>query len=77
VLDTPPLIPFLDCRLLERWIDGILVVVTAHKTPCKLLNEAISVVDPAKIIGLVFNDDDRPIFGYHSYYAYNRPLQKG
>jgi protein-tyrosine kinase len=68
VVDTPPLVPFSDCRLLEKWIDGFLTVVAAHRTPRKLLEEALNVIDPAKIIGLVFNNDDRPVFGYHRRY---------
>jgi capsular exopolysaccharide synthesis family protein len=71
VLDTAPLIPFPDCRLIERFVDGFLVVVAAHKTPRKLLEESIAVVDPEKVIGLVFNSDNQPVFGYSSYYAYS------
>jgi Mrp family chromosome partitioning ATPase len=77
ILDTPPLIPFLDCRLLERWIDGFLVVVAAHKTPRKLLSEAMNVVDPAKLMGCVFNGDDRPVLGYRAHEAYDRAVHKG
>ena len=40
------------------------MVVAAHRTPRKLLEEALSLIDPAKIVGLVFNSDDRPLFGY-------------
>jgi protein-tyrosine kinase len=69
VIDTPPLIPFPDCRLISKWIDGFLVVVTAHKTPRKLVEEAVNALDPAKLIGLVFNRDDRPVFGYYYYYS--------
>jgi protein-tyrosine kinase len=69
VIDTPPLIPFPDCRLISRWVDGFLMVVTAHKTPRKLVEEAINSLDPAKLIGLVFNSDDRPVFGYYYYYS--------
>ena len=58
VLDTPPLVAVQDCRVIARWIDGLLVVVAAHRTPRRLVEEALSVVDPAKIIGLVFNGDD-------------------
>jgi capsular exopolysaccharide synthesis family protein len=68
IVDTPPLVPLTDCRLIETWIDGFLVVVTAHKTPRKLLKEAFSVVDPAKLIGLVFNEDDRLSPEYYSYH---------
>jgi hypothetical protein len=54
-----------DCRVIARWVDVILVVVAAHRTPRRLLEEALTVVDPAKIMGLVFNGDD-PLFSiYH------------
>ncbi|MGE0823695.1 MAG: CpsD/CapB family tyrosine-protein kinase [Candidatus Binatia bacterium] len=69
VLDTPPLIPFPDCRLIERFADGFVVVVAANKTPRKLAEEAIGIVDPEKVVGVVFNSDDRPVFGYYSHYA--------
>lgn len=74
IVDTPPLVPFPDCRLIGKWIDGFLVVVSAHRTPRKLVEEALNIVDPAKIVGLVFNNDDRPVFGYrhHYYYVYDQ-----
>src|SRR5712692_5487817 len=52
VVDTPPLVAVQDCRVIARWIDGFLVVVAAHRTPRRLLEEALTVVDPAKIMGL-------------------------
>ncbi len=58
VVDTPPLVAVQDCRVIARWIDRILVVVAAHRTPRRLVEEALTVVDPAKIMGLVFNGDD-------------------
>jgi capsular exopolysaccharide synthesis family protein len=68
-IDTPPvLLP--DCRLIERWVDGFLVLVTAHKTPRKLLTEALNELDPAKVFGLVFNGDDRAYARYYGYYQY-------
>lgn len=71
LLDTSPLVAFPDCRVIGRWLDGFLVVVSAHRTPQKLVEEALSVVDPAKLVGLVFNGDDRLLFGYYGY-AYGR-----
>jgi protein-tyrosine kinase len=59
VLDTPPLVSFPDCRVIGRWVDGFLIVVTAHRTGRKLLEEALHITEPAKIVGLVFNEDDR------------------
>src|SRR5262249_26788321 len=70
VVDTPPLVAVPDCRVIEKWVDGFLVVVGAHKTPRKLLEEALSVMEAAKVIGLVFNGDDRPLSGYPYGYGY-------
>jgi capsular exopolysaccharide synthesis family protein len=74
ILDTPPLVPIPDCRLIEQWVDGFFVVVAAHKTPRRLVQEALSVVSDEKILGLVFNGDDPPVFGYEQYYGYS-PLR--
>jgi capsular exopolysaccharide synthesis family protein len=59
VLDTPPLVSVPDCQVIGKWVDGFLIVVTAHRTPRKLLAEALKVTEPAKVVGLVFNGDDR------------------
>jgi len=66
ILDTPPLVSVPDCRVIGKWVDGFLIVVGAHKTPRKLLEETLNVMDPGKIIGLVFNGDDHPLSGYSS-----------
>ena len=78
VLDLPPVVPVPDCRILAKLVDGILLVVAAHKTPRKLLAEALDAMEPEKLIGLVFNNDDRPFGGYGYYYqgyysAYTQP----
>jgi capsular exopolysaccharide synthesis family protein len=67
IVDTPPLIPLPDCRLLGKWVDGFFVVVAAHKTSRKLVEEALQVVDASLMLGLVFNRDDRPMTRYGSY----------
>ena len=59
ILDTPPLVSVPDCRVIEKWVDGLLIVVTAHRTARKLVEEALNVTDRAKVVGLVFNGDDR------------------
>jgi len=69
VLDTPPIGPVSDCALLSRYIDGLLLVVAAHKTPRQMLEVALNQLDPQVVLGLVFNGDQRPLFGYrNSYY---------
>jgi capsular exopolysaccharide synthesis family protein len=69
IVDTPPSVPLPDCRLIERSLDGLLIVVAAHKTPRKQLAETLACLDPAKIVGVVFNGDDRPLTGYYGYYG--------
>ena len=69
LIDTPPLAPVFDAAVLSQSVDGLLVVVAAHRTPRKLLEEALNLLDPAKVLGIVFNKDTRPMFGrYDSYY---------
>jgi len=59
IVDTPPLVSVPDCHVIGKWVDGFLIVVTAHRTTRKLLEESLNVMEPTKIIGLVFNGDDR------------------
>jgi protein-tyrosine kinase len=70
LIDTPPLVPLADCRLLGRWVDGYIVVVAANKTPRKLFAEALTLVPPAKVLGVVFNGDDQPLSPYYGYYGH-------
>ena len=69
VLDTPPLVSVPDGRVLAKLVDGFLLIVTAHRTARKLLEEALHITEPAKIVGLVFNGDDRHLSRdtYNSY----------
>ena len=68
IVDTPPLVALPDCRVLAKHVDAFLVVVAAHKTPRRILEAALGTVDPASILGLVFNgDDDSPTAQYGRY----------
>ncbi|OFW15158.1 MAG: hypothetical protein A3H29_02210 [Acidobacteria bacterium RIFCSPLOWO2_02_FULL_67_21] len=69
VIDTPPLLPIFDASVLAKLADGVLMIVAANQTPRKLLAEALNLLDPAKVLGIVFNQDDRPLFGYYNSYS--------
>jgi capsular exopolysaccharide synthesis family protein len=70
IIDTPPLAPVQDCRVIGRWVDGFLLVVAAHRTPRRLLEDSLAVLDRAKILGIVFNRDDRSVADrYRGYYG--------
>jgi capsular exopolysaccharide synthesis family protein len=70
IVDAPPLVHFVDCQYIGKWVDGFLVVVAAHETPRKLFEEALDALDPDKVIGLVFNKDDRQTSRYYYYRKY-------
>ena len=68
LVDTPPVVPVADVRALSQWVDGIFLVVTAHYTPRELMDEALSAMDPEKVVGIVFNGDDQPLSRRYRYY---------
>ena len=76
ILDTPPVVLLPDCEIIARAVDGFLVVIAAHRTPRKLLGEALNVLPQEKVLGLVFNDSqpaDLRHYGYDFSHTYNRP----
>ncbi len=74
LIDTPPMVPVPDLRVIAKLVDGVLLVVAAHKTPRRLLEEALYVSDPSKVVGLIFNNDDGLLSRSYGYYDYGRPL---
>ena len=68
VLDTPPLVPVPDFRLIADLVDGFVIVVAAHRTPRRLLEDALDVIDLVKLIGIIFNGDERPFRRPYGYY---------
>lgn len=76
LIDTPPVAPLADCRLLGRWVDGFIVVVAANKTPRKLLAEALNLLEASKVLGVVFNGDEQPLSPYYGYYARPQPAAR-
>jgi capsular exopolysaccharide synthesis family protein len=59
IVDTPPLVSVPDTRVTGKLVDGFLIVVAANRTPRRLLEEALTLMEPAKVIGMVFNGDAR------------------
>ena len=57
--------------MIERLVDGLLLVVRAHHTSRSLLDEALRLTDPAKVLGLVFNGDDRVSPRLDRYYRHS------
>jgi capsular exopolysaccharide synthesis family protein len=68
IVDTPPVVALPDARALSTLVDGFLLVVRAGVTPRSLLAEALEALEPEKVMGLVFNGDERPFDGYYGRY---------
>lgn len=69
IVDAPPIIPVPDCKGLSRWLDGFVMVVAANRTPRPVLAEALRILDPEKLLGLVLNESDQLPHRYHAYYG--------
>ena len=65
IVDMPPLVPLPDYGVIARWVDGFLIVVSANKTPRKLVEEALKELDPSTIIGMVFNGAEQRFSRYY------------
>jgi len=76
ILDAPPVVPVSDCRVIRRWVDSFLMVVSAHRTPRPMLEEALDLIGPEKLLGLVFNRGDLMPRRYYGYYRYGMPMRQ-
>lgn len=65
IVDTPPVVPVPDSSVLGPLVDGYLLVVAANRTPRKLLAEALNTLEPGLVLGIVFNRDPEPLFGFY------------
>ena len=69
LLDTPPLNPISDTRIISNLVDGLVFVIRRGKTPFSMIQKAMSAVDRKKIRGVVFNEV-KPLL-FHTYYNYS------
>jgi len=72
ILDTPPLLPMADARLLAPMTEGVVLVVRAGAVPKAVLRRALALLAPtgATILGAVLNGVDTrgPESPYYQYY---------
>jgi protein-tyrosine kinase len=80
VLDTPPFVPFPDCRLIAKSVDGFVLVVASNRTPRGVLAEALKAMDADKAVGYVFNAHAAAPSPYYDGNGHGRPrpwIRKG
>jgi capsular exopolysaccharide synthesis family protein len=67
IVDTPPIAPLADVRILSPMADGIVFVVRAGVTPRPAIERALAGFDRQRILGIVLNDaepTDPDPYGY-------------
>ena len=65
IVDSPPVLPFVDMNLISRIVDGLLVVVRAGKAPKDMVIKAVGSLPPDLVAGVILNGAE---VAYKSYY---------
>ncbi len=57
LIDSPPVLPYVDSDIISAFVDGVAIVVEANSTRSEVLNVAINRLKSvdAKIVGLILN----------------------
>ncbi len=56
IFDSSPLLATTEPSVLTKLVDGIILVVRAGTTPRESVKQALTTIDPAKVLGFVLND---------------------
>jgi protein-tyrosine kinase len=70
LIDSPPVIPLADAAALSRCVDGSLLVVRADHTPSEAVEEAVALLGPNHVLGIVLNGSERLNRLYSRYYGH-------
>ncbi|MGE0127189.1 MAG: CpsD/CapB family tyrosine-protein kinase [Blastocatellales bacterium] len=78
LIDSPPVMPFADARLLSNHSDAVILVVRAEKAPYETVEKAVEVLPSGRILGVVLNDAQhiRETDYYDYYYSYTQREQR-
>ncbi len=74
LIDSPPVLPFADARLLTNLADAAILVIRAGMAPHDVVEKSIAAISPHKILGVVLNgaEDLQEANYYHYYYDSGR-----
>jgi Mrp family chromosome partitioning ATPase len=75
IIDSPPVLPIADAKVLLPVCDAAIIVVRANRTPVELVKESINKVGRERVSGIVMNyvKDIKATHYYGRYY--NRIVQ--
>src|SRR5215813_4616036 len=69
IIDSPPVLSTPDPLIIARYVDAVLVVVRAGKTPRDYLTKALQSLNSNKVIGIVLNGADLGVASKYYYYS--------
>ena len=67
VFDTPPILLTADPLVVARYMDHVILVVRAGRTPRAAVLKAVEALGPDRVMGIVFNGATRNISHYYNY----------
>lgn len=70
IVGTPPVAPLTDALCLSRLVDAALLVLRASQTPQETVHEALALLGPGKVAGLIFNGAEELKNLYEKYAGY-------
>lgn len=71
LIDTPPVAPLSDALSMSQVVDASLLVVRADYTPREAVEEAVALLNPSRVAGIIFNGAEslnRVYLKYSGYY---------
>ena len=68
VVDSAPSQITAEARVLAKYVDGIILVIMAGRSPRKEIQRAVDSLGRDKIFGIVFNGHNQSRRSYHKYY---------
>lgn len=76
VIDSPPLVPFVDGHHLATLSNGVLMVLRQDVTPRPAIEQAFASLDRAFVAGAVLNGVRDSNHGYYEYYGEERAARR-
>lgn len=76
IIDTPPVLPFSETRLLSQIVDGVIFVVKEGAVSIHHIKDALDALKGSNLLGIVYNEANfenlKTGYNYY-YYTYERP----
>ena len=77
IIDTPPVLPFSETRLLSQIVDGVIFVVKEGAVSIHHIKDALDALKGSNLLGIVYNEANfenlKTGYNYY-YYTYERPV---